>query len=402
MKKLFSIVAGASLLASTAALADGHASGPTVYGAVNASISLSKSVKDISGNDDKSSSGHHINDNTTKLGVKGSSKISDDLSGIYQAEIRVSTENDVHVRNTFVGLQGGFGTVTIGRMTPFANGAFMSSEVAAEGIVGNGAALFDGGKFAAAADVSGFGAPSQAAFKAHLADTYKNAISAAFDSRYHAVQYVSPNLNGVQVGLTLHPDEANAFENGANGTTAATPTESSITDNYELGVIYNSDFGVEVGLAVTKDGNNRYDSTFAGSATAAAQDTTLDKVADETAQSLSIAYGTEGMFKVGVTIANWKNGREGDVFKETSGSVNGLFADYYMGDIAFGLNYAKSTAKNDTVGFDDIKGTFLSFGTTYDLNNSIVFFANYADNKLDNDQFKAKETDFRVGLKSSF
>ena len=105
MKKHLIAVAVAAAVAAPAAMAD-----TTLYGLVHGSI-------DYIDNDDQSDV--NIASNSSRLGVKGSEKISSGLSAIYQFETQVDfvEGNDLFTdtRNSFVGLSGGFGTALIGK-----------------------------------------------------------------------------------------------------------------------------------------------------------------------------------------------------------------------------------------------------------------------------------------------
>jgi len=57
-----------------------------------------------------------VRNNESRLGVKGSEAINDDLKAIYQYELKIFADDGSTItqRNTFVGLQGEFGTAKIG------------------------------------------------------------------------------------------------------------------------------------------------------------------------------------------------------------------------------------------------------------------------------------------------
>ena len=63
--------------------------------------------------------------NTSRIGVKGSEDLGGGLSAIFQAEWGFTPSQNAGINNgrdTFVGLQGGFGTVTMGRISTFTDG----------------------------------------------------------------------------------------------------------------------------------------------------------------------------------------------------------------------------------------------------------------------------------------
>lgn len=87
------------------------AAGPTLYGVLNLSID------DL---DNGTDSALNISSNSSRLGVKGDIQVNDALTGIYQIESELraddSTGGTLATRNTFVGLQGGYGTLRLGRL----------------------------------------------------------------------------------------------------------------------------------------------------------------------------------------------------------------------------------------------------------------------------------------------
>ncbi|WP_370980561.1 porin [Agaribacterium sp. ZY112] len=105
-----------SLIPAVAALATvgAYAESPTVYGKVNVALQNA---------DEADSSKLELVSNASRLGVKGKLDIEDTgLKGIYQIEFEVAADdgtagkdgNTITQRNTFVGLQGGFGTAKAG------------------------------------------------------------------------------------------------------------------------------------------------------------------------------------------------------------------------------------------------------------------------------------------------
>lgn len=108
LKALPLIISGVAAIASTQAIA-----APTVYGKANVSINHDE-AKDAE-------SGTSLNSNASRLGFKGSEKVSDNLKAIYKFEYETAVDDgDVKgqtfaQRNIYVGLQGDFGTIAAGR-----------------------------------------------------------------------------------------------------------------------------------------------------------------------------------------------------------------------------------------------------------------------------------------------
>lgn len=105
--KLLPLALGALVAMPVIALAE-----PTVYGKVNVTVELDD-VDTGAGSADV----WEVNSNASRLGVKGSEKISDDLSAIYTLEYQVAVDGDDVVfkqRNIYGGLKGGFGQMIVG------------------------------------------------------------------------------------------------------------------------------------------------------------------------------------------------------------------------------------------------------------------------------------------------
>ena len=115
--KLLPLAIGAVIATPGMALA-----APTVYGKLNVTLeSYEFSPQNTAAEYDQ----WEVNSNASRVGVKGSEKISDDLSAVYQAEFQIYVDdgdsgadngNDTfEQRNIYAGLRGGFGEVIVGR-----------------------------------------------------------------------------------------------------------------------------------------------------------------------------------------------------------------------------------------------------------------------------------------------
>lgn len=109
MKKHLIAVAVAAAVAAPAAMAD-----TTLYGLAHVSV-------DYIDNDALADANVNVQSGSSRLGVKGTEKLSNGLSAIYQMEFGVDmtdaadTGKQFTARNQFVGLTGGFGTLVAGR-----------------------------------------------------------------------------------------------------------------------------------------------------------------------------------------------------------------------------------------------------------------------------------------------
>lgn len=100
----------ASALAS-ATLASAYAAEPlTVYGKLNVTAQS---------NDEKGDATTSIQSNASRFGVKGDFELSSSLTAFYTVEYQVDTgaasSDNFTARNQFVGLKGGFGSLSVGR-----------------------------------------------------------------------------------------------------------------------------------------------------------------------------------------------------------------------------------------------------------------------------------------------
>ncbi|MGK0673957.1 MAG: porin [Halothiobacillaceae bacterium] len=111
MKKHLIALAVAAAVAAPAAMAD-----TTLYGLAHISLDYIDNDQSTATRD---SGNLNVQSASSRLGVKGTEKISKDLSALYQMEFAVDmTDNSsgtISARNQFVGLTGGFGTAILGR-----------------------------------------------------------------------------------------------------------------------------------------------------------------------------------------------------------------------------------------------------------------------------------------------
>jgi predicted porin len=131
-KKLISMAVAAAMVAPAAAMAEA-----ILYGKLHVSIDYAD-VKNVIGREDFKGWGVNATGEympgagrAQRIGVKGSEDLGNGLKAIYQVELGLAfgasddnipgnNNNSFNVRNSFVGLAGGFGSVLVGRHdTPF-------------------------------------------------------------------------------------------------------------------------------------------------------------------------------------------------------------------------------------------------------------------------------------------
>lgn len=114
MKKTIIAIAVAAALAPAAAMADN--ANITFYGRVHLSVD---SMSGVAAN----KNGLNVNDNSSRFGIKGGDDLGNGLKGIFQLESGASASAGSTfsgIRDSYLGLSGGFGTVLVGRL-PGAN-----------------------------------------------------------------------------------------------------------------------------------------------------------------------------------------------------------------------------------------------------------------------------------------
>lgn len=198
-KKLIAIAVAAALVPA-AAMAE-----VTVYGRVHASLD---SISGVAANKNNLA----LNDNSSRFGVKGGEDLGDGLKALYQLEAGVSyagTSNTFAAdkRDSYVGLNGGFGTLLAGRL-PAANQYVYDSNLFADQL--GDAANFTGGT------LNGIG-------RANSALHY---VAPAFGPVTVALTYLtaaSVNDNGLAPGKSSYGAKVSY---GANGVTASLTTFS--------------------------------------------------------------------------------------------------------------------------------------------------------------------------------
>ena len=114
-QKLLPLVIAGITAASASGFAAANEDMPTVYGKVNLSLN-NNDYEDASGETEVDN--WELNSNASRVGVKGSYGLTDTVKAIYKLEYEVDVDGDGDTfkqRNTYVGIQGGLGTILGGR-----------------------------------------------------------------------------------------------------------------------------------------------------------------------------------------------------------------------------------------------------------------------------------------------
>ena len=219
-KKLIALaVAG---LASTGAFAQANV---TVYGVADASFDVVK----ISGDaNNELGNTTRVSTNSSLIGFKGAESLGNGLTAVFQYESAVGFDNAGAlgtVRDSFVGLAGGFGTVVLGNLTgpTRALGGAVDVNAGATGIGSNSAILGKlGNNLLGTTDGSGNYAGGTTCAR-------NTTCASIFDTRWkNAIAYVSPSFAGLNATVAYVANENKAL----NGLTSANTT------GYDVGLKY--------------------------------------------------------------------------------------------------------------------------------------------------------------------
>lgn len=348
MKKNILALAIASVVAAPAVMADDHKSGPDVYGQINAAIN---STTDL---------GMKTTDRDSRVGVKGSQDLGNGLKGVYKMEFGVKVADNfggLSGRNAFVGLEGNFGTVMVGRNdTPFK----MSQ---AKDLFGD-STYGDMGKPEMAGDLG---------VKGSAGEVRANNV----------LMYTSPEFSGIKLMVA-------GVSNIAYDVTTTAADDESETDSALTNAI---------SAALT------YGSTKKGLYLAAAMNT-WDAATDEvdTNQKAATEMRVSAQYAEAGLIANVIY----QSFDETADVIsNGDGLDgtniqvglaYKMGDFMPKAKY--STVSYDQAGLKD--GTTMAFGVDYKVAKATTAYVEYVS--ADKNMMRSTDglTDVSVGIKHKF
>jgi len=365
MKKLL-----LATLVSTLSVGAVHAEGPTVYGKINVSVD---SIKDdlVNGRTTK------VDSNASRFGIKGSEKLTDNLSVLYGIEWEVNVDGnasnaDLTARNRYAGLQyDGIGAIKIGKLDTYLKTAQ------------NGIDVFD--------DLVDGNLDAKKTFAGE--DRLNNVI--AFES----AKFNLDGFGAVQANVLVAPGE----KSNTKGTAGVTGVNSTISGS---GIYTNKDLGIYTALAFDRNAPQTLAaiSTFKGTAP------TVFTPANATAQAnqaLNIWrwVGSLDLTKAGVDGvsvnaqvqqakgADAKTFANGFAPKETSFLVNGVYK--FPASILDGLS-AKIQYQQSNTDFGgtvkDVKIQQLGGDIDYAFSTKTKVYGFYAKRNLKNPNNPAVST----------
>nr|MDP2192138.1 porin [Rhodoferax sp.] len=288
----------------------------------------------------------------SRLGFRGQEDLGGGLKAMFQFEGRVSVESgaaDLFKRDTFLGLQGGFGTVKLGNLD-----TIFKKYGDTIGILGLGS-----GTFMSSSSVlrkTGFGTSSASSFHLRRASSF---------------QYESPKLSGFQAGLQFSSNEAK--------TATRDPRVISMGVKYDQGPWY---------VAVMHE---IHDDLFGGSRNAPTAQSNFPVVnstnSKDSATQLTVEYRLDKKHKF-----------EFDVIRkeyQENATVAGRFGSYENTAYLLGMEnrwteqwrtaaqYVKSGAGSCTriaaaCVTDGLDGTKFTFGVGYFLSRRTMLFTSFS------------------------
>lgn len=321
----------------------------TIYGVADGTFDYIK-INNALGNP----SNTRVTSNGSNLGFKGTENLGNGMKAIFQFETEVNFDNNSSLglnRDSFVGLAGGFGQVTLGTQTGPTNALGGALDVnSGDTIMSNTAVL---GKLGGAYATFG-GKGSQFA------------SGSTFDTRFkNTIQYVTPSFSGLQA-TAMYVANENKDE---------TPGLKINTSAYDLGLTYqNGPVFVGTTYARISEKNDAFTTMVANFGTnTTAKEFRIGGMYDFGMATIRALYArTKGDGSVSDAKQNvWGIGGTYNV------SPNGkLVAQYYKAADVSGSNFGRPTdntgAKFYTVGYEHSlsKRTMLKAGYAYLKNDS--------------------------------
>lgn len=388
-------------LIAFAAIGAAHAADniPTVYGKVNVTLNkyeLDSIASATATESYKSLDNWKLESNASRLGVKGDYEISSGLKAVYKLEYEVYPDADKQgdgsspfkQRNTYAGLQGGWGTVFAGKNdTPL--------------------------KAIASETVQIFKDLPLADFKYTLVgENRENNI----------IQYATPNLSGFVFSAQIEPGEDSGSK-VTDGTTSTSHSNHGLVDKYSAAITFKQD-ALYLGLA---DDHNEVNTN---TVRAVGQYDFGPVVLGALWQKSDRNYSTNDKGKeTYIQSAGYLPGDSVTTTADTTGKlsdthsqVNSIkqFGDTYKSQDAYALTaawkidqnwtlkgqYVQSNSKHSASNLSDTKAKNYALGVDYALNKNAKVFAYYAAIDTDGDSSKfdgtLKDKTYAVGYELKF
>ena len=360
----------------------------TIYGIIDQGISSATAKfagPDFSDKATLTTTGNQGGLATQRIGFRGVEDLGGGLKARFQIESSLSAgnaaSNGFGSRPTFVGLEGGFGTILLGRQdTPLLKAVVPQLAGGANNVSGQmmwSSAIpgqLEAGLIAA------LGAAASTA----LADVGAGRL-ARETTINNAINYITPNINGFQAEVQVGQNNAKLVESGVNGSLGAKTDDTGVRVAYAAGPLTLSaamhDQKASTNGALARENKNNYvGATYKlGSATLSLQHINSKSATGATGVQAYNNKGTQFGIQAPVT-----------------GAIN-AFASYGTGSRTFG----------PAADGEKFKNTAMQMGATYSLSKRTRVYAIYGQQDLKGDTvqttgFKYKENQYALGVNHSF
>ncbi len=388
-RKLLSLLIGG--LAVSAAHADNM---PTIYGKADVTLNQFKYDRAATSTSSYNAQDNwQLQSNASRLGVKGDYPVTGDTKVIYKLEYEIfvdgssstsgsqggSSYNTFTQRNTYAGLQGGWGTFFAGK-----------NDTPLKAIAADTVQLFK--------DLP-------------LADF--RYIMVGENRENNILQYATPNLSGFVFSLQVEPGE-DSGSNDKAGTTQTKNTNHNIVDKYSTAITYKLD---KLYLALAYDDNEQNSNTvrFVGQYTIGpvtfgglAQNSDRNyKTVPDTAGTTLVAAGLTPLSK----LPNANNNSAFNPINDFASNYQSqdayvLSAAWKIDDFTIKGQYGYSSSEPVTSTLSDTKAKNYVLGVDYKLTDASKVFAYYAEIETDGNNAKydgtLKDKTFAVGYDFKF
>lgn len=313
---------------------------------------------------------------TQRLGFRGTEDLGGGLKAKFQVESALSAggadTNGFGSRPTFVGLEGGFGTILLGRQdTPLLKAVVPQLAGGANNLVGQ----LMWSPFASTGASPTVTLPTSTAVA--NAGFGRIARETTIDK---AIDYITPTFNGFSAELQVGQNDAKLTGTGVNTTTNANTDDAGLNVRYANGPLtlaaaMHEQKVTANGATTRKNVNNYVGATY-----------------DLGVANLSLQHGTS---KSTADAGEFYNNKGTQIGAQVPVSATtALFASYGMG-------------KRTVTSTDEYKQTSFQLGATYAMSKRTKLYAVYGQQQLKGDNAattgeKWKETQLALGVNHSF
>lgn len=325
---------------------------PTVYGRLNLSVDYTDIDYNVSGVDGKS---WDLNSNSSRVGVKGNEKLTDEFTAVYKAEWEIQGDsagaNDLNARERYIGLKHyQLGTIRLGNIdSPFKN---------AEDSV----------------DV----------FNDHVNLDMENFLTGQ-TRLANSINYVSPKfLDVFGANITFQPGEGNPnrvnnFTGTGTSSAGASPDENHLGDGISAAFSYEDD-SLYLSFALDKDIETELPIQVVGIFNAALPLVLTEYSEKRDAMRLGARYKLNELTLSAMLQTSESSNDDYTLAEKLDEQAVVLSASYGMDKLTFrgqiGMNTFDFGDNGSGLGSDEIETTFIGAGIDYNFTPSTKAFGN--------------------------